>query len=36
MADFSSFVFLFSSKLFVVALTGLFARWAIDFLHSAV
>lgn len=36
MTDFSALVYLFSSKLFVVALTGLFARWAIDFLHSAV
>ena len=36
MIDFSALVYLFSSKLFVVALTGLFARWAIDFLHSAV
>ena len=36
MADFSSLVFLFSSKLFVVALIGLFARWAIDFLRQNV
>ena len=36
MSDFSSLVVLFGTNLFVLALIGLFARWAIDFLHSVV
>lgn len=27
---------IFGAPLFVVALFGLFARWAIDFIHTAV
>ena len=36
MADFNTYVVTFASSLFVVALTGLFSRWAIDFLRQNV
>ena len=36
MDDLFTLIVLVGSNLFVVALVGLFARWAIDFLHSVV
>lgn len=40
MMDFGGLVIqlcpIFAAPLFVTALIGLFARWAIDFLHSVV
>lgn len=40
MTDFGGLVIqlcpIFAAPLFVVALVGLFARWAIDFIHTVV
>lgn len=36
MANFESYIVLFGTLLFPLALSGLFARWAIDFLNGSV